>query len=138
MRRLLVLFAFALIAAGSLPALAQPSHAQTSSDAQIQQAQYSPAPPYGQPRYDDRRRGRRDGLRILSAWYGIDGRACNAEAAVERICGRRSSCTIPVTNRLCGDPAPQVVKVLTVHFQCRGRERSITRWEGRHMGLRCD
>lgn len=132
MRRLLVLFAFALVAAGSLPALAQTSSPQT------QQVQYSPAPPpYGRPGFDDRR-GRRDGLRILSAWYGIENRACDAERAVERICGGRSECTVPVTNRLCGDPAPYVVKVLTVHYACRGRERSITRWEGRHMGLRCD
>ena len=54
------------------------------------------------------RYGRRDSLRILSAWYGAEQRACDAERAVERFCGGRSSCTIPVTNRLCGDPAPQV------------------------------
>lgn len=131
MRRLIALFTFALIAAGALPALAQSSYQYT------QQPQYSQAPPYGQQRMDDRR-GRRDALRVISAWYGYGNRACDAERAVERICGNRDSCTVPVTNRLCGDPAPQIVKVLTVTYTCRGRERTITRGEGGHLGLRCD
>lgn len=140
MRRLLTFFAFVLFAGAALPALAQTTYQYTQqpSQGQYQQPQYGQAPPYGQPPRFEERRGRRDGLRILSAWYGIENRACDAERAVERICGGRSECTVPVTNRLCGDPAPNVVKVLTVTYACRGRERTTTRWEGRHMGLRCD
>lgn len=142
MRRFLALFAFALIAAGALPALAQSSYQYTQQpyQQQYQQPQLGQAAPFGQPgrpAYEERR-GRRDGLRILSAWYGVENRACDAERAVERICGGRSECTVPVTNRLCGDPVPYVVKVLTVTYACRGRERTTTRWEGRYMGLRCD
>lgn len=136
MRRILALFTFALAVGAALPVLAQTTYQYTQQpyQQQYQQPQYSQGQP---PRFEERR-GRRDGLRILSAWYGIENRACNAERAVERICGGRSECTVPVTNRLCGDLAPQVVKVLTVTYACRGRERTTTRWEGRHMGLRCD
>jgi hypothetical protein len=150
MRRFLVLFTFAIVVGAALPALAQTTYQYTQQPYQqpyqqqqqyqqpYQQPQYSQSPPYGQPPRFEERRGRRDGLRILSAWYGIESRACDAERAVERICGGRTECTVPVTNRLCGDPAPNVVKVLTVTYACRGMERTTTRWEGRHMGLRCD
>jgi len=80
-----------------------------------------------------------DDIRILSAWYGLEGRACDATRDAQRMCEGRSRCTIPATNRLCGDPVPQVRKVLTVWYRCdRGRPRSSTRWEGTYLGLRCD
>lgn len=143
MRRILGFFAFTLILGAALPALAQTSYQYTQQpyQQQYQQPQLGQATPYGQPpgrpNYEERR-GRRDALRVLSAWYGYGNRACDAERAVERICANRDSCTVPVTNRLCGDPAPQIVKVLTVTYTCRGRERTITRGEGGYLGLRCD
>ncbi len=58
--------------------------------------------------------------------------------AMPGVCEGRSECTIPATNRLCGDPAPYITKVLTVWYRCGNRPpRSTTRWEGRYVGLRC-
>jgi hypothetical protein len=111
MRRVLVLLA-ALMGAWSLPAavLAQ----------------------------DFDRPGRDRDIRVMSAWYGIEGRSCDATRQVRRTCNGRDDCTIRATNRLCGDPAPGVVKVLTVWYRCDGRPREITRWEGSYLGLRCE
>ncbi len=90
------------------------------------------------PGFDRDRRWRHD-IHIESAWYGLERRACDATRDARRLCEGRSSCTIPATNRLCGDPAPYVTKVLTVWYRCGNRPpRSTTRWEGRYVGLRCD
>lgn len=121
MRRSVLLLGLALVAGLASPAFAQPG----------------PGFDRGPPGHD-RDRDRRDSLRILSAWYGVESRACEATRAVARACNGRRDCTIQATNRLCGDPVPQVVKVLTVTYRCDGRIRSITRGEGRYLGLTCN
>jgi len=123
MRRSVLLLGLALVAGLASPAFAQPG------------------PGFGPPGHDrdrgDRDRGR-DSIRILNAWYGVESRACEATRAVARACNGRSDCTIQATNRLCGDPVSNVVKVLTVTYRCDGRTRSITRGEGRYLGLTCN
>jgi hypothetical protein len=140
MRRVLGLLVFFLVAGLGLDALAQTAYPSTPSPSypQIGQAPMG-GPSFDRDRRDRRdRRGRRD-INILSAWYGVEGRACDATRDARRACENRSSCTIPATNRLCGDPVPNVVKVLTVWYRCGNRPpRSTTRGEGRYVGLRCD
>ena len=145
MRRLLVLLAFVLVTGLGTTAFAQTyqySPAPYASPPQYQQPYYPPQigqAPMAGPSFDRERRERRGGVRVLSAWYGIEERACDATEVARRVCEGRSSCTIPASNRLCGDPVPNVVKVLTVWYRCEGqRPRSTTRWEGRYVGLRCD
>lgn len=144
MRRVPGLLVLALILGFSVDALAQTAYPSTP---------YYPATPYpqigqmpGQGFDRDRRdygdwrerRWRRD-IRIEAAWYGLEDRSCDATRDARRLCEGRSECTIPATNRLCGDPAPYVTKVLTVWYRCgRGPVRSTTRWEGRYVGLRCN
>lgn len=141
MRRLSgLVLALALILGFSLDALAQTAYPSTPQAVPYPQLGQAPGPGFDRDRYRDRdrRRGWRD-IHILSAWYGIEGRACDATRDARRMCEARSSCTIPATNRLCGDPAPYVTKVLTVWYRCGNRPpRSTTRWEGRYVGLRCD
>lgn len=123
MRRSVLLLGLALVAGLASPAFAQPG----------------PSFDRGPPGYDRDRGDRgRDSLRILSAWYGVEGRACEATRAVARACNGRQDCTVQATNRLCGDPVPQVEKVLTVTYRCDGRTRTTTRWEGRYVGLTCN
>lgn len=134
MRRLLALVAFALIAGFAVDASAQTAYPSTPMP-QMAQMPAGPGPGYdrGPPR------GRRGGIHVESAWYGLEGRACDATSDARRLCEGRSDCTIPATNRLCGDPVPQVQKVLTVWYRCGNRPpRSTTRWEGRYVGLRCN
>jgi hypothetical protein len=136
--RFLTPFALLLVALSAMPAAAQweRSNPQTSQP-------YPPgAPQYGQDRGEgrsfdnDRRRGR--GIRITSALYGVSNQSCQATRPVARSCDGQTSCSVRATNRLCGDPAQNVVKALTVSYNCHGRSRSVTRAEGRSVSLRCD
>lgn len=135
MRRFLALLVFVLMAVPALPASAQHDGA---ASLQLAQAQFD------RDRNRDRdRRGRRAEIDVIQAWYGVEGRACDATRQISRACNGRNNCTVRATNQLCGDPVPGVVKVLTVWYECerrRGpdsRPRTITRWEGGYLGLNC-
>ena len=141
MRAVLGLLALALILGFGLDAAAQTAYPSTPYYPATPYPQMGQMPPSAGPGFDRDRRHRRDryDIHIESAWYGIEGRACDATRDARRLCEGRSNCTIPATNRLCGDPAPYVTKVLTVWYRCGHRPpRSTTRWEGRYVGLRCD
>jgi hypothetical protein len=140
MRRFLGLVAFALVVGLGLEAGAQTYYYPSTPHPQLGQAPMArPGPGFDRDRDHDRRRGRWRDIHIEGAWYGLEGRACDATRDAKRLCEGRSECTIPATNRLCGDPAPYVTKVLTVWYRCGNRPpRSTTRWEGRYVGLRCD
>lgn len=135
--RILASLAVLLLAVTALPAAAQSDRSApwTSQHQYPQSAQQ-----YGQSGRQgfDRDRRRQRGIHITDAFYGVDGRACEATRPVTRTCEGQSSCTVRATNRLCGDPAQNVVKVLTVYYDCHGRSRSITRREGSYVGLRCE
>lgn len=136
MRLLLGLLALALFLGLGFDASAQTAY-PSSPYPQIGQAPPMAGPGPGFDR--DRRRGRNNDIHIESAWYGIENRSCDATRDARRLCEGRSNCTIPATNRLCGDPASYVTKVLTVWYRCGNRPpRQTTRWEGRYVGLRCD
>jgi hypothetical protein len=136
--RFLTPFAVLLVALSALPAAAQ----WERSNPQLGQSYSQGAPQYGQDDRsgrsldNDRRRGR--GIRITSAFYGVNNQSCQATRPVARSCDGESSCSVRATNRLCGDPVQGVVKALTVSYRCHGRERSVTRPEGRSVNLRCD
>ena len=156
MQRLLALPVLLLLAGAAMPASAQYERYYEHSPRQFGQFP-QPRPDYERPRHVDpddpwefspepRREPPRDyepgyrryrGLRIIAAWYGVEDRACDATRPVRRICEGDDECTVRATNRLCGDPVPGVVKVLTVWYRCAGRPREITRWEGSYLGLRC-
>lgn len=97
--------ALALLTA--VPAVAPPAHAQPTGPAQ--------------------------GLEILSASYGGGGAQCDAKDAVARTCGGRADCTVAAANSLCGDPAPGLVKDLSIDYRCGpgepARSVSAREWE---------
>lgn len=133
MRRIPGLLALALVLGYGLEALAQTAYPYTP----MPYPQIGQAPGFDRDRDRNWRRWRRV-IHIMSAWYGLEGRARDATRDARRLCEGRSECTIPATNRLCGDPAPYITKVLTVWYRCGNRPpRSTTRWEGRYVGLRC-
>src|SRR5688572_10399584 len=111
MRRLIPMLIIALVGGVALPAFTQSN--VNESDPMLQLIQGSSSRDF------DRSRSRRDrDIRIVGARYGVEHRACNAIRPVRRMCQGRSSCTVRATNRLCGDPLPGVVKVLTISYQC--------------------
>jgi hypothetical protein len=62
-------------------------------------------------------------IEVVEAEYGVPGRTCTAAADVKKriseACGGfRPRCLVSVSNGLCGDPAPGVVKTLTVVYMC--------------------
>ena len=78
-------------------------------------------------------------IRIIEARYGTDRRTCDATRAVRRACEGESDCSLKAGNELCGDPTPGQVKTLYVTYRCQGqgRSRSVTRTEGKQLGLDC-
>jgi hypothetical protein len=77
-------------------------------------------------------------IRIVEARYGTSRRTCDATRALRRACEGESDCSLKAGNELCGDPVPGQVKTLYVTYRCRGRVHSITRMEGKQLGLDCD
>jgi hypothetical protein len=72
---------------------------------------------------------------IYSATYGVQGRTLDATRAVTaRLSGNRLE--LPVTgDTLGGDPAPGVVKTLTVDYELNGRRRTATAQDGETLRL---
>ena len=62
-------------------------------------------------------------IEIVEAEYGVEGRTCIAGAEIKKhvseACeGFRPRCLVSVSTGWCGDPAPGVVKTLTVDYKC--------------------
>ena len=72
---------------------------------------------------------------IYSATYGVQGRTLDATRAVAaRVSNNRLE--LPVTgDTLGGDPAPGIVKTLTVDYELNGRRRTATARDGETLRL---
>ena len=72
---------------------------------------------------------------IYSATYGAQGRTIDATRAITaRVAGNRLE--LPVTGDILGgDPAPGVVKTLTVNYELNGRRRTATAQDGETLRL---
>ncbi len=134
--RFLASLAVLLVAGSALPSLAQSDRNDPRATQRAQQYGQSQDNRPGQGYGRDRRRDR--SIEIKSAFYGVENRSCEATRQVARLCDGKSSCTVPATNKLCGDPVHGVTKVLTVYYECKGRTRASTRWEGGYLGIRCE
>ena len=82
---------------------------------------------------DDRGRGQR--ISILEARYGRGGRVCDARRSVQNIVDQQGETTFEVNNNLCGDPAQNQTKTLSVTFQC-GRSNPVRTSADETEGLR--
>ena len=83
-----------------------------------------------------------DGLEIVGAEYGVPGRTCSAGPAVMKqasaACGSyRARCLVSVSSGWCGDPAPGVVKTLTVEYMCGLTRKRASGTEGTGLVLTC-
>jgi hypothetical protein len=82
-------------------------------------------------------------IEIVAAEYGVPGRTCTAGPDVTKraseACGDlfRPRCLVSVSNGWCGDPAPGVVKTLTVDYMCGTTRKRASASEGTGLVLAC-
>jgi Galactose binding lectin domain len=81
-------------------------------------------------------------IEIVAAEYGVPGRTCTAEAEIKKhvseACGGfRPRCLISVSSGWCGDPAPGVVKTLTVEYTCGATRKRASAAEHTGLELAC-
>ena len=77
-------------------------------------------------------------IEIISAEYGVPGRTCTAGPDIRKYAGEacggfRPRCLVSVSSGWCGDPAPGVVKTLTVEYLCGTTRKRASGAE--HTGL---
>ena len=81
-------------------------------------------------------------IEIVEAEYGVPGRTCTAgaevkERASEACGGIRPRCLVSVSAGWCGDPAPGVVKTLTVDYTCGVTRKRASAVDGTGLVLSC-
>jgi hypothetical protein len=81
-------------------------------------------------------------IEIVAAEYGVPGRTCTARPEVMRSAGEacgglRPRCLVSVSTGWCGDPAPGVVKTLTVDYTCGARRKRASGVDGTGVVLSC-
>ena len=81
-------------------------------------------------------------IEIIAAEYGVPGRTCTAgsdviKRATEACGGFRPRCLVSVSTGWCGDPAPGVVKTLTVDYTCGGTRKRASAVDGTGLELSC-
>ncbi len=81
-------------------------------------------------------------IEIVEAEYGVPGRTCTAgsdikKRASEACGGFRPRCLVSVSNGWCGDPAPGVVKTLTVEYRCGATRKRVSGTEITGLVLTC-
>lgn len=77
------------------------------------------------------------GLFIINASYGDTGRECNVTGALRSRLNGQPAASIEVNNHLCADPAPGVVKHLSVEYHCGRHPRRARQQEHRTLYLSC-
>jgi hypothetical protein len=87
--------------------------------------------------YDDRGRDSDDwdGVRIVRAYYGVQGRQANVTDLLRSL-ARGSALEVNVNNRsMGGDPAPGADKVLIVIYRYHGTEAATAVREGNTLSI---
>jgi hypothetical protein len=81
-------------------------------------------------------------IEIIEAEYGVPGRTCIAgpdiKKRVSAACsGFRPRCLVSVSTDWCGDPAPGVVKTLTVEYMCGTTRKRASGTQHTGLALAC-
>ncbi len=81
-------------------------------------------------------------IEIVAAEYGVPGRTCTAgpdvmKSASDACGGFRPRCLVSVSNGWCGDPAPGVLKTLTVDYMCGATRKRASGTETTGLVLSC-
>ena len=81
-------------------------------------------------------------LEIVDAEYGVPGRTCTAGPELKKhvslACGGfRPRCLVSVSTGWCGDPAPGVLKTLTVDYLCGTTPKRMSAVDNTPLVLSC-
>jgi hypothetical protein len=81
-------------------------------------------------------------IEIVEAEYGVPGRTCSAGPDIKKYAsaacgGFRPRCLVSVSTGWCGDPAPGVVKTLTVDYRCGTTQKRAAAADGTGLVLTC-
>ncbi|MBC7500386.1 MAG: hypothetical protein H7315_07800 [Herminiimonas sp.] len=77
-------------------------------------------------------------INIEEAIYGTGNAACDASQSLQNAAGRRRQLSIRVDNNLCGDPAENRPKRLSVTYRCGdGAAQRVQAREGTTLNINC-
>jgi hypothetical protein len=81
-------------------------------------------------------------IEIVEAEYGVPGLTCTAGADIKKYvsaaCGGfRPRCLVSVSTGWCGDPAPGIVKTLTVEYTCGATRKHASAADHTALLLTC-
>lgn len=99
-------------------------------------ANFAPPPPPVAP--PPPKPGPNGPIRIQGAFYGTSSKNCNATHWLGRRVDGRSSASVEVENKICGDPAPGQRKSLEVTYLCGTFPKSASAYEHRTLYLDCN
>lgn len=86
----------------------------------------------------DQQAGPAGRILIEEADYGVREASCDARDTLQNAVGRRRNVSIAANNDLCGDPAPNRPKQLTVVYRCGdGPALRVRTREGGTVTLNC-
>jgi len=77
-------------------------------------------------------------LAITSVRYGKNNSYCDATVVFKQQCDGKSSCSVAVSNQLCGDPLYGVVKDALITYSCKGVSQTLTVTENQTAKLGCN
>jgi hypothetical protein len=81
-------------------------------------------------------------IEVVEAAYGVPGRTCSAAPEImkhvsEACGGFRPRCMVSVSTGWCGDPAPGVLKTLTVDYRCGDTPKRASAVDNTPLILTC-
>lgn len=77
------------------------------------------------------------GIVVMNASYGDGERRCDLTAWALQQFNQRTSASVVVNNKLCGDPSPGQRKSLSIEYLCRGEARTASAYEHRTLRINC-
>ena len=79
-------------------------------------------------------------IAVTAATYGPEGanERCDASHYFRKEANGRRSVSVPVTNSMCGDPAPGKRKSVEVTYLCGAIAKTATAYEHRSASLSCN
>jgi hypothetical protein len=77
---------------------------------------------------------------VISAMYGPEnsGKRCDASRYIRKEANGRRNASVPITNDMCGDPAPGERKRVEVTYLCAQVTKTANAYEHRSVYLSCD
>ena len=80
----------------------------------------------------------RGGIYVTEAIYSAGKKFCDATRYFQRGCDGQQSCSLQVSNQMCGDPFSGKKKRLEILYQCGNQQHEAVFWEKQRAILNCN